>query len=127
MFGINTGVRLLWGLAYRREVLDTEVHLLMIYREPLINTALMSFHFLIIQVHERAANLGSGLVNLGCKPSQSTCIGIYGPNCIEVNKRNYLLFLILSLIENPITCNKNVNPICQFYLEITSSYVILRH
>lgn len=35
------------------------------------------------EVHERAANLGSGLVNLGCKPSQSTCIGIYGPNCIE--------------------------------------------
>ena len=36
------------GLAYRRELLDTEVRLVMIYREPLIHTALMYFHFRII-------------------------------------------------------------------------------
>jgi len=35
------------------------------------------------EVHERATNLGSGLVHLGCEPSQNTFIGIYGPNCIE--------------------------------------------
>lgn len=35
------------------------------------------------EVHERAFNLGSGLVSLGCEPSQSSFIGIYGPNCIE--------------------------------------------
>ncbi|XP_068706534.1 long-chain-fatty-acid--CoA ligase 6-like isoform X2 [Montipora capricornis] len=35
------------------------------------------------EVHERASNLGSGLVNIGCEPSQNTFVGIYGPNCIE--------------------------------------------
>lgn len=33
------------------------------------------------EVHERATHLGSGLVQLGCE--QSTCVGIYAPNCIE--------------------------------------------
>ncbi|KAL9961434.1 hypothetical protein ACROYT_G030372 [Oculina patagonica] len=35
------------------------------------------------EVHERATNLGSGLVHLGCQPSQNTFVGIYGPNCTE--------------------------------------------
>ncbi|KAJ7319203.1 hypothetical protein OS493_036366 [Desmophyllum pertusum] len=35
------------------------------------------------EVHERAANLGSGLVHLGCQPCQTTFVGIYGPNCVE--------------------------------------------
>ena len=41
--------------------------------------------FNLLQVHERATHLGSGLVNLGCEPSQNTFVGIYGPNSIEVN------------------------------------------
>ncbi|XP_020611687.1 long-chain-fatty-acid--CoA ligase 5-like, partial [Orbicella faveolata] len=35
------------------------------------------------EVNERSTNLGSGLVHLGCQPSQNTFIGIYGPNCVE--------------------------------------------
>ena len=41
----------------------------------------------ILQVHERATHLGSGLVKLGCEPSQNTFVGIYGPNSIEVNSK----------------------------------------
>lgn len=35
------------------------------------------------QVHERATYVGAGLVALGCKPSQDSFIGIYGPNRLE--------------------------------------------
>lgn len=35
------------------------------------------------EVNDRATNFGSGLVHLGCEPSQNTFVGIYGPNCVE--------------------------------------------
>ena len=41
--------------------------------------------FVSRQVHERATNVGAGLVAIGCEPSQKTFIGIYGPNRVEVN------------------------------------------
>ncbi|KAK3697761.1 hypothetical protein QZH41_010323, partial [Actinostola sp. cb2023] len=35
------------------------------------------------QVHERAANFASGLLELGCVPSQNTYVGIWSKNCVE--------------------------------------------
>ncbi|XP_031548879.1 long-chain-fatty-acid--CoA ligase 5-like [Actinia tenebrosa] len=35
------------------------------------------------EIHQRATNVGSGLVQLGCSPSQKTFIGIYASNCVE--------------------------------------------
>ncbi|XP_031548889.1 long-chain-fatty-acid--CoA ligase 1-like [Actinia tenebrosa] len=35
------------------------------------------------QIHERAANLGCGLLELGCQSSQETYIGVWSKNCVE--------------------------------------------
>ena len=44
------------------------------------------------KVNERARNFGSGLINIGCKPSQETFIGILAQNCIQV-RNNLIIFL----------------------------------
>lgn len=58
----------------------------------------------LLQVIEKAKNLGSGFVHIGMKPGQSSFIGIYAQNCAEV-----------SFVEMPITCSIFR---CIFYLHL---------
>ena len=56
------------------------------------------FFYCFWQVNDRATNFGSGLVHLGCEPSQNTFVGIYGPNCVEVSVRVIIILIVIGWV-----------------------------
>lgn len=77
----------------------------------LVIIADFSFFFFVIKVLVRAANVGAGLIAKGLKPENTTNVGIYSQNRVEVYHLSYYISAqyLFSVNEEIIESNTDVH------------------